>query len=49
MTLGVLLYLYKFGEFFIDDQQYNFNEQDFIALGKEIKKVEVIKNNPNTD
>lgn len=38
MTLWVLLYLYKFGEFFIDDKQFNFNEEEFIALSRDIKK-----------
>jgi hypothetical protein len=50
MTLGVLLYLYRFWEFFIDWEQYNFNEEDFITLGKEIKKQEVKnKKEGNTD
>lgn len=49
MTLWVLLYLYKFGEFFIDDNQYNFNEEDFISLWKELKKQEVKKSNANSN
>lgn len=48
MTLGVLLYLYKFGEFFIDGKQFNFNEEEFIALGRENKKNDTkTKNNDN--
>lgn len=43
MTLWVLLYLYKFSEFFIDGEQYNFNESEFIELGKEIRKHEANK------
>lgn len=44
MTLGVLLYFYKFWEFFIDWEQHNFSEEEFIKLGKNIKKLES-KNN----
>lgn len=40
MTLGILLYLYRFGEFFIDWEQYIFDEEQFVTLGREIKKLE---------
>lgn len=48
MTLWVLLYLYKFWEFYIDGEQYQFNEWDLIALWKDIKKnIDKQSNNPS--
>lgn len=38
MTLWVLLYLYKFWEFFIEWEQYLFDEKEFILLSKDMKK-----------
>ncbi|MFA7284255.1 MAG: ribonuclease H-like domain-containing protein [Candidatus Absconditabacterales bacterium] len=48
MTLGVLLYLYKFGEFFIDGEQYCFNEDEFFSSGRDIKKQNVKESNNDT-
>lgn len=49
MTLWVLLYLCRFSEFFIDWEQYNFKEEEFIALWKEIKKQDSQKDNSTSN
>lgn len=44
MTLWILLYLYVFWEFFIDWEQYIFDELSFIRMGREIKSWTIKKN-----
>lgn len=44
MTLWILLYLYVFGEFFIDWEQYTFDESSFITMGRDTKSTMVKKN-----
>ncbi len=48
MTLGVLLYLYKFGEFFIDWEEYRFNEEEFVNLARDVKKMQSVKESSNS-